>query len=76
METALQPPRRRRRHDPPSYRRGHPPVRYIGLPKTHLAHVLTATALNLIRLEAWWTGSPLRGTRTSHFSNLDFELAA
>lgn len=50
--------------------------RYIGLPKTHLAHVLTATALNLIRLDAWWTGSPVRGTRTSHFSTLDFELAA
>ena len=50
--------------------------RYIGLPKTHLAHVLAATALNLIRLDAWWTGTPLGKTRTSHFRALDFELAA
>ena len=50
--------------------------RYLGLPKTHLAHVLTATAINLMRLDAWWTGNPLKGTRTSHLSTLDFELAA
>jgi hypothetical protein len=50
--------------------------RYLGLPKTPLAHVLTATALNLIRLDAWWTGTPLGSTRTTHLSALDFELAA
>lgn len=50
--------------------------RYIGLPKTHLAHVLTATALNLIRWDAWWTGHPLKGTRTTHLSALDLDLAA
>jgi IS5 family transposase len=27
--------------------------RYVGLPKTSLAHVFAATALNLIRLDAW-----------------------
>ncbi len=50
--------------------------RYLGLPKTHLAAVLTATALNLIRLNAWWTGTPLGGTRTSHLAALNFELTA
>jgi transposase len=50
--------------------------RYLGLPKTHLAHVFAATALNLIRLDAWWAGTPLGTTRTSHLADLDFELAA
>jgi Transposase DDE domain len=27
--------------------------RYLGPPKTHLAHIITATAINLIRLDAW-----------------------
>ncbi len=31
---------------------------YLGLAKTHLAHVITATAINLIRLDAWWTATP------------------
>ena len=34
-------------------------TRYAGLRKTALAHVLTATAINLIRIDAWWTGPPL-----------------
>ncbi|MFJ7273260.1 IS1182 family transposase [Kitasatospora sp. NPDC098663] len=46
-------------------------TRYIGLPKTHLAHVLTATAINLIRLDAWWNEEPLARTRTSHLAALD-----
>ncbi|ANY82243.1 hypothetical protein BB934_28325 (plasmid) [Microvirga ossetica] len=33
--------------------------RYIGLAKTHLRHVLTAAALNLIGLDAWFAGMPL-----------------
>jgi hypothetical protein len=39
-----------------------------------LEHVLLATATNLIRLDAWWTGTPLGTTRTSHYTRL--ELAA
>ncbi|MGI8305844.1 hypothetical protein [Saccharopolyspora hattusasensis] len=35
-----------------------------------------ATAINLVRLDAWWTGTPLGNTRTSHLAALDFELAA
>jgi len=33
-------------------------ARYRGLPKTRLDHVYMATALNLLRLEAFWTGNP------------------
>ena len=44
--------------------------RYIGLNKTRLQHVLTAAALNLIRTDAWLTGTPLANTRTSRFSRL------
>ncbi|MCA1821132.1 MAG: IS1182 family transposase [Pseudonocardia sp.] len=50
--------------------------RYHGLPKTHLAHVFTATAINLIRLDAWWTGTPPGQTRTSRFTTLSRTLAA
>jgi transposase len=50
--------------------------RYLGLPKTHLAHVFTATAINLIRLDAWWTGSLPGQTRTSHLTKLGLALAA
>lgn len=50
--------------------------RYLDLPKTHLAHVFTATAINLIRLNAWWTGTPPGRTRTSHLTTLSRTLAA
>ncbi|MFE6849006.1 transposase [Streptomyces sp. NPDC057686] len=46
-------------------------TRYIELPKTRLAHVFTATAINLIRLDAWWNEKPLARTRTSHLGALD-----
>ncbi|OEJ22728.1 hypothetical protein AR457_36210 [Streptomyces agglomeratus] len=32
-------------------------ARYLGLQKTHLEHVFSAVALNLIRLDAWWNGT-------------------
>src|SRR4030095_1275455 len=32
-------------------------ARYRGLAKTHLQHVLTALALNLVRVDAWLTGA-------------------
>jgi len=44
--------------------------RYIGLAKTHLQHVLTATAINVSRLLAWLMGIPLDGTRVSRFAAL------
>jgi integrase len=48
----------------------------LGLPKTHLAHIITATAINLIRLDAWWTETPPGRTRTSHLATLGASLAA
>lgn len=51
-------------------------ARYRGLPKTHLEHAYMATALNLIRLHAYWTGTPLDRRRTSHLARLDLGLAA
>jgi len=44
--------------------------RYIGLAKTHIQHVITATAINFSRLLAWLMGIPLDGTRVSHFAAL------
>jgi transposase len=44
--------------------------RYIGLAKTHLQHVLTATAINLVRLDAWLTDTPHGKTRTTRFQAL------
>jgi transposase len=51
-------------------------ARYRGLPKTTLEHTIAATAINLIRLDAYWTGHPLDRTRTSHLTRLDFTTAA
>jgi transposase len=44
--------------------------RYIGQPKTHLAHVLTAVAINLQRIDAWLTDTPTSRTRHSKFARL------
>ena len=51
-------------------------ARYRGLPKTRLDHVYMATALNLLRLEAFWAGNPLDRRRTSHLARLELGLAA
>lgn len=42
--------------------------RYAGQAKTHLQHLLTAAALNLVRLGSWLTGTPLAPTRHSPFA--------
>jgi transposase len=44
--------------------------RYIGQAKVRLQHVLTATAVNLVRLNDWWSGKPIAKTRCSHFAAL------
>ena len=49
--------------------------RYLGLPKTQLEHNIAA-AINLIRMDAYWTGHPLDRTRSSHLARLDFTLTA
>jgi ABC-type Na+ efflux pump permease subunit len=41
--------------------------RYIGPAKTRLQHLLTATAINLVRLNDWWTAMP-------HAKNPGFSL--
>jgi transposase len=54
-------------------------ARYRGLPKTHLQHLLTATALNVLRIVAWLVEPSLRGTQISRFAALALtqeELAA
>ena len=44
--------------------------RYVGLSKVYLQHILTATAMNAIRLFAWYEGVPLAKTRISSFAKL------
>jgi IS5 family transposase len=46
-------------------------TRYTGLPKTRLGHIFAATAINIIRVDAWLTGTPLGKTRTSHLARLE-----
>ena len=45
-------------------------VRYVGLAKTHVQHVVTAAARNLVRLGAWLGGTPLARTRQSAYARL------
>jgi transposase len=45
-------------------------AKYIGLAKTHLQHVLTATAMNLGRIAYWLADVPWEKTRTSAFEKL------
>lgn len=45
-------------------------ARYLGLAKTHLQHVAIAAAINLSRISAWLSETPLAQTRTSRFAAL------
>jgi transposase len=46
--------------------------RYLGLARTHLQHLLTVTAMNILRVIAWLRGEALRGRRRQpgHFAQL------
>lgn len=44
--------------------------RFIGRRKTHLQHILTAVATNILRLVPWRCGVPFAKTRTSRFAAL------
>ncbi|PTA66737.1 MULTISPECIES: IS1182 family transposase [Deinococcus] len=44
--------------------------RYRGQAKTHVQHVATAAAINLMRVAAWLEHVPRRGTRISRFAAL------
>lgn len=48
-------------------------TRYIGLVKVRLQHLLTAVALNVVRMVAWLRGVPHAKTRTSRFASLALE---
>jgi hypothetical protein len=50
-------------------------ARYTGLPKTRLQHLAAATAINVIRLDAWYTGKPIDRTRTTHLQRLNLTAA-
>ena len=50
-------------------------ARYHGLPKTTLEHATAAAAINLIRLDAWWTSTPTDRTRTTHLQRLKLTAA-
>lgn len=45
-------------------------ARYVGLAKTHLQHLMTATAINFKRIFNWLSGVPQTTTRTSQFAKL------
>lgn len=45
-------------------------ARYIGQAKTHLQNVLTAAAINLVRIVSWLNEIPQAKTRVSHFAKL------
>jgi transposase len=45
-------------------------ARYRGMAKTHLQHVLTALAINLVRVDAWLTGITTTGSWTSRLARL------
>jgi len=44
--------------------------RYVGLAKTHLQHLMTATAMNVVRLLRWLGGEVKAVTRPSAFARL------
>jgi transposase len=45
-------------------------ARYRGMPKTHLQHVVIATATTIVRLISWLDGVPFAKTRASRFAAL------
>src|SRR4051794_6426155 len=44
--------------------------RYVGLARTHLGHVLTATAVNFVRIGEWLAGTPRAKTRYPSFADV------
>jgi transposase len=44
--------------------------RYVGVARTHLGHVLTAAALDFVRVADWLPGTPRAQTRPSPFALL------
>ena len=44
--------------------------RYVGLARTHLGHLLAATALNFVRIGEWLAGTPRAKTRHPSFADV------
>src|SRR3954469_2532656 len=57
-------------HEQANRRCGLRRCRYIGESKAHLQHLLTAAAIDVVRLDDWWAGRPVAGTRCSRFAAL------
>src|SRR5689334_2213734 len=57
-------------HEQGNRRCGLQQARYIGLAKTRLQRILSACALNLIRVGEWQAGTPHAKTRISRFARL------
>jgi transposase len=51
-------------------------TRYIGLPRVHLGHILTAVGLNVLRLGEWWLETARAKTRITPFARLMADAAA
>jgi transposase len=51
-------------------------ARYLGLGKTRLEHLAAATAINVIRLDAWYNQNPIDRTRTTHLQRVQLQAAA
>ena len=49
--------------------------RYVGQAKTHLQHIATAAAMNLVRITEWLGGAELATTRRSKFRTLMAQAA-
>ncbi|MER6076138.1 hypothetical protein ABT187_46885, partial [Streptomyces sp. NPDC001817] len=47
-------------------------ARYHGLPKVRLQHAFSAAALNIVRLDAYWTDRPLGRNRSSRLERLAY----
>ena len=45
-------------------------ARYFGLRRTHLQHLMTAAAINVVRLLRWLAGEPKATTQISAFARL------
>jgi transposase len=62
-------------HSPGIRRCGLRRTRYMELAKTRLQHLITAVALNVVRLGEWWLGTPPAKTRCSAFAALGMVAA-
>ncbi|MEN3584060.1 transposase [Streptomyces sp. ZYX-F-203] len=51
-------------------------ARYRGLPKVRLQHTFSAAAVNVVRLDVYWSDQPLRRVRTSRLERLAYRLTA